>query len=127
MSKKILVVDDEPSIIKMLGARLQASGYEVASAMDGVKGLEMARREKPDLIILDLMLPGMDGYKICALLKKDARYSKIPIVLFTARAQEKDEEMGFECGANAYLKKPFNSRELLAKIEGLLAQSPKVV
>ena len=120
MAKKILVVDDEPAIIKILEARLKAEGYEVVSAMDGLTALELAKKEKPDLIILDLMLPKMDGYKVCGLLKKDTRHSKVPIVLFTARAQESDEKLGFECGADAYVRKPFNSAELLKTIHGLI-------
>ncbi len=76
--------------------------------------------------LLDLMLPKMDGYKICRLLKRDTRYTKIPIILFTARAQESDEKMGYECGADAYPKKPFNSQELLEKIKTFLIKSPSV-
>lgn len=117
---RILLVDDEPAIVKIVQKRLEAEGCEVLTAMDGERGLAMARAESLQLIILDLMLPKMDGYKVCGLLKKDARYSKIPVILFTARAQEADEKLGFECGADAYLKKPFNSQELLEKIKALL-------
>ena len=120
MAKKILVVDDEPSIVKILEARLKAEGYEVVSAMDGLTALDLAKKENPDLVILDLMLPKMDGYKVCGLLKKDTRYSKIPIILFTARAQEQDRKLGEEMGANAYLTKPFDSKTLLEKIRGLI-------
>ncbi len=117
---RILLVDDEPTIVKTIQKRLEAEGFEVLVAMEGPEALEKARVEKPDLIVLDLMLPKMDGYKVCDLLKKDTRYSKIPIVMFTARTQEADVKLGLECGADAYLKKPFNSEELLEKIKGLL-------
>ena len=117
---RILLVDDEPIIVKAVEKRLQAEGYEVLVAADGQEALEKAKKENPNLIILDLMLPKMDGYKVCALLKKDVRYAQTPIVMFTARAQESDETLGLECGADAYLKKPFNSQELLEKIKGLL-------
>lgn len=118
--KKILLVDDEPSLVLLMEARLKASGYEVLSAGDGITGLEMAKREKPDLMILDLMLPRMDGYKVCGLLKKDSRYNKIPILMFTARAEDEDLKMGQEVGADAYVTKPFEPKALLKKIQELL-------
>lgn len=120
MAKKILLVDDEPQILLLLESRLKANGYDVLSATDGLAALEMAKREKPDMIILDLMLPKMDGYKVCGLLKKDARYAKIPILLFTARAQEEDKKLGEEVGADAYVTKPFEPAVLLSKIQELL-------
>ncbi len=120
MGKKILLVDDEPELVLMVENRLKANGYEVVSALDGLAGLESAKKEKPDLIILDLMLPKMDGYKVCALLKKDTRYAKIPIVLFTARVQEKDKKLGEDVGADAYLTKPFDPQVLLKKIQDLI-------
>ena len=122
MAKKILLVDDEPNIILLLEARLKANGYEVLSAGDGLTALETAKREKPHLIILDLMLPKMDGYKVCGLLKRDTRYSKIPVILFTARAQEADMRLGEEVGANAYITKPFEPKTLLGKIQELLGK-----
>jgi len=125
MSEKprILLVDDEPTIVDTVKRRLEAQGFNVLLAVDGEEALEKARNEKPDLIILDLMLPKMDGYKVCGLLKKDIRYAKIPIVMFTAKAQDSDEKLGLECGADAYVKKPFNSQELLEKINVLLTKS----
>ncbi len=121
--KKILIVDDEPNLMVLLESRLKIQGYEVIMASDGQAGLETAKRCKPDLIILDLMLPKMDGYKVCGLLKNDTRYAKIPIILFTARIQESDRQMAKELGADAYVTKPFDPKILLAKIEELL--SPK--
>ena len=120
--RKILVVDDEPDLVAIVKMRLQANNYEVLTACDGQEGLDKARKENPDLIILDLMLPKMDGYKVCGLLKKDARYSKIPIILFTARAQESDRTLGEEVGADAYITKPFEPQLLLAKIKELLKE-----
>lgn len=119
---KVLIVDDEQDLVETLKFRLEAKGYEVISAFDGQEGLDKAHKEKPDVIILDLMLPKMDGYKICRLLKFDANYKKIPIVMFTARAQEEDKEMGYKMGANAYITKPFEPNVLIAKIEELIKQ-----
>ncbi len=122
---RILLVDDEPSIVKMVGKRLEVEGFEVLVAMDGQEGLTKAQTEQPDLIILDLMLPERNGYEVCTMLKQDARYQHIPIILFTAKAQEKDEKRGMECGANAYVRKPFRAQELLDKIRSqLTASSP---
>ncbi|MEI6632928.1 MAG: response regulator [Chlamydiota bacterium] len=126
MAKKILLVDDEPHIVMMVANRLKQAGHEVITASDGMAGLAKAQKEKPDLIILDLMLPKMDGYKVCRMLKFDERYKKIPIMLFTARAQEKDSKLGFECGADAYMTKPFIPEEFLGKIRELLRLSPPV-
>lgn len=120
---KILVVDDEQDILMLMESRLKASGYQVVSAADGPTGLEIARKEKPDLIILDLMLPQMDGYKVCALLKKDTRYAHIPVILFTAKAQEGEKKLGEEAGADAFITKPLNPPVLMAKIQELLAGS----
>ncbi len=118
--KKILLVEDESVLLNMVKMRLEANNYEVISAFDGQEGLEKARKERPDLIILDLMLPKLDGYKVCRMLKFDEKYKKIPIIIFTARAQQSDEEMGFEVGADAYITKPFEPQMLLAKIKELI-------
>lgn len=123
MAKRILLVDDEKDLVATVTFRLEAAGYVVIPAYDGQEGLNKARKEKPDLIILDLMLPKMDGYRVCGLLKADARYSKIPIIMFTARAQQTDIDMGKEAGAEAYITKPFDSQQLLAKIKELTADS----
>jgi DNA-binding response OmpR family regulator len=120
MAKRILVVDDEIDLVGMLTMRLEANDYEVFSAYDGQDGLDKARALKPDLIILDLMLPKIDGYKVCRMLKFDEKYKQIPIILFTARAQESDIKLGKEVGADAYLTKPFEPNILLGKIAELL-------
>ncbi|MFH2137503.1 MAG: response regulator [Candidatus Omnitrophota bacterium] len=122
MGKKILLVDDEQDIVTVVTARLKANDYEVIVAYDGEAALEMAKTQNPDLIILDLMLPKMDGYKVCGLLKNDVRYSKIPIIMFTARAQEEDVLLGKEMGADDYITKPFDSMVLLEKISLLISK-----
>ncbi len=117
---RILLVDDEAQLVTMVQMRLEANGYEVVTASNGQEGLDKAKSENPDLIMMDVMMPKMDGYKVCGLLKNDTRYSKIPIILFTARAQQDDKELGGEVGADAYITKPFEPPMLLAKIEELL-------
>jgi len=121
MNKKILVVDDEPSIIQMVTSRLKASGFETCSAGDGDEALRKTRSNRPDLIILDVMLPKMDGFQVCATLKQDERYKEIPIVLLTAKGGDESRQIGLEeCGADDYLTKPFDARLLLEKISKLL-------
>jgi len=120
ISKRILVVDDEEDIVALVRIRLEAEGYEVLVASDGQQALDTARKEMPNLIILDLMLPKIDGYKVCRMLKFDERYKKIPIILFTARSQSSDKDLGMEVGADAYLTKPFDSKVLLDSIKRLL-------
>ena len=117
---RILLVDDEPSIVKMVGKRLEVEGFEVTVAMEGQEGLQKAQSLLPDLVILDLMLPKLNGYEVCGILKKDSRFEKIPIIILSARAQEKDEKEGFAAGANAFMRKPFKSQELVEKIKQLL-------
>ena len=123
MEKHILIVDDEPMIVKMVSSRLRANDYEVKSAIDGEDALKKVKEEKPALIILDLMLPKMNGYEVCRRLKADPEYRSIPIILFTARAQDRDEKMGYEAGADAYIAKPFSANNLLAKMEKLLQRN----
>jgi DNA-binding response OmpR family regulator len=121
-TKRILVVDDVASVVMTIKKFLERHCYEVITANDGQEGLEKARTEEPDLIILDLMLPKMDGYKVCGLLKKDTRYAKTPIILFTAAAQEESIKLGQEVGADAYINKPFEPKLLLSKIEELIVK-----
>lgn len=116
MAKKILVVDDEVELTKAMTIRLTAIGYEVSIAHDGEEALKKARQEKPDLIILDLMLPKIDGYKVCRLLKFDQKYREIPIIMVTARVEEDDKRLGMETGADEYFTKPFDWSDLLEKI-----------
>ena len=119
--KRILLVEDEKDMAYAVTLQLEAKGYEVIAASDGHEGLEKARVKKPDLIILDLMLPKIDGYKVCRMLKFDSKYNNIPIILFTARAQDADKKIGREVGADAYITKPFEPKALLDKIRELLA------
>ena len=120
-SKRVLVVDDEKELVDALQLELEENNYAVLKAYDGLEGLERARKESPDLIVLDLMLPKMDGYKVCALLKKDDRYAKIPVILFTGKAQEEDRGVSKHVGADAYITKPFGVQQLLDKIRQLIS------
>ncbi len=122
--KKILVVEDEPDFSKAIRILLEANGFEVVSAFSGKEGLAMAKNVSPDLIILDVMLPEIDGYKICRLLKFDERYQKIPIVMLTARAQEEDKVLGKQTGADAYLVKSEKPEVLIEKIRSFLKNPP---
>ena len=121
-TRKILIVDDEEGIVKLVKMYLEHHRYEVITAYDGQEGLEKAKTEKPDLIVLDLMLPRMDGYKVCGLLKRDARYAKTPVIMFTAKGQEKDVKLGEEVGADACIIKPCEPEVLLSKIEELIKE-----
>lgn len=118
--KRILLVEDEKDMAYAVMLQLESEGYEVIAASDGKDGLDKARTKKPDLIILDLMLPKIDGYKVCRMLKFDSKYKDIPIILFTARAQDSDKKIGKDVGADAYITKPFEPKALLDKIRGLL-------
>ncbi|MCK5180546.1 MAG: response regulator [Candidatus Omnitrophica bacterium] len=120
--QKILIIDDEPDMVYAVQMRLEASDYQVVSALDGNEGLEKARKEKPDLIILDVMLPNLDGYKISRMLKFDEKYKNIPIIMFTARGQRDDIKLGYEVGVDAYLVKPFEWKILLEEINKLLGK-----
>lgn len=121
MAKKILVVDDEPFIVEMVSSRLKAGGYDTVTAGDGETALEKVRSEKPDLIILDVMMPKMDGFQVCAALKQDERYQSIPVLMFTAKGGDEDRQIGLEdCGADGYMTKPFDPQKLLAKVSELL-------
>lgn len=117
---KILVIDDSESILSLLKNILEKKGYEVQTAMDGEAGLKMAKDIIPNLIILDLMLPKIDGYTICRFLKFDDKYKGIPIIMLTARAGQADLTAGKETGADAYIMKPFDEDVLFLTIEKLL-------
>jgi two-component system alkaline phosphatase synthesis response regulator PhoP len=117
MPKKILLVDDEPEILEICRDYLKASGYEVVTARDGAQGLLSARREKPDLIVLDLMMPEMDGLDVCRAIRRE---SNVPIIMLTARVEETDKLIGLELGADDYITKPFSPRELVARVKVVL-------
>ncbi len=117
MAKRILIIEDYPHIVDILRMRLESSGYEVLAAYDGKEGLQKAREEQPDLIILDIMLPKLNGFKVCRLLKFDAKYKHIPIFMLTSRKKSSDIETGKETGADEYIVKPYEIGELMALIE----------
>jgi DNA-binding response OmpR family regulator len=117
MADKILVVEDEPTLLETLEYNLKRQGYEVHTAADGLRALEVARRVRPDLILLDVMLPGLDGFEVCRVLRQEMT---VPILMLTARDDEVDKVVGLEVGADDYLTKPFSMRELYARIKALL-------
>lgn len=117
MSEKILVVDDEISLLETLAYNLKKQGYDVEMASDGSTALEMARTTHPDLIVLDIMLPGIDGFEVCREIRKEMN---TPVLMLTARDDEIDRVVGLEVGADDYLTKPFSMRELLARVKAML-------
>ena len=117
MTKRILIVEDELHIVNLVRAYLEQAGYEVLTAVDGGEGLRMARQERPDLVVLDLMLPGMDGLDVCRALRRDC---DVPIIMLTARIEEVDKLLGLELGADDYVTKPFSPRELVARVRAVL-------
>ena len=121
-TKRILVVDDEPDLVVLINKELTYKGYEVITANNGQEGLEKAKTQKPDLIVLDLMLPRINGYKVCGLLKKDTKYAKIPVILLTAKADAENIGLGEKIGADAYITKPYEQDALLSKIEELIKE-----
>lgn len=120
---KILVAEDEKNIARVVAYNLEKEGYQVSVAKDGEEALEKVRREAPDLILLDLMLPKMDGLEICRALKSDSKTSRLPIIMLTAKAQETDRVVGLEMGADDYIPKPFSPRELLARVKAVLRRT----
>jgi DNA-binding response OmpR family regulator len=123
MKQKILVVDDEPVLLDTLVYNLQQEGYQVITAADGGSALEAARSERPDLIILDVMLPEMDGLEVCRQLRREKSSATIPILMLTARGEEIDKVIGLEVGADDYVTKPFGRRELLSRVRALLRRA----
>jgi two-component system, OmpR family, alkaline phosphatase synthesis response regulator PhoP len=117
MAELILVVDDEPKIVRIARDYLEKNGYRVLTAADGPSALATARREKPDLILLDLMLPGIDGREVCKLLRRE---SDVPIIMLTALSEEVDQVTGLEIGADDYITKPFSTRAMVARVRALL-------
>ncbi len=114
---KILIVDDEPTIVELAQLYLQQEGFEISSAADGVEALVQVRRERPDLLILDLMLPELDGWEVCKRLRAE---TNIPVIMLTARSDDVDKIVGLELGADDYVTKPFNPRELVARVKAVL-------
>ena len=120
--KKILVVDDEEDLVEIIRFPLELEGLDVLVSYNGEDALNQARKENPDLILLDLMLPKLDGYKVCRLLKFDERYKHIPILILTAKTQEKDKLLGKETGADEYITKPFDIEYLIKRVKFYLSK-----
>ncbi len=123
MKAKILVVDDEPEAIELLVFNLEQAGFEVLSAADGTEALQKARAEQPALIVLDLMMPEMDGLEVCRILKRAPETANIPIIMLTAKAAEVDRVVGLELGADDYVTKPFSPRELVLRVKKVLGRA----
>jgi DNA-binding response OmpR family regulator len=120
MAKTVLVIDDEPELVKLLDFNLTKAGYLVLTARDGEAGLAAARRHAPDLVVLDVMMPGLDGFEVCKRLRQETSTAGVPILMLTAKAEETDRVLGLELGADDYLSKPFGLRELQARVKALL-------
>jgi len=119
--KKVLIADDCPKLVELVRVTLEREDCEIIYASDGEETLRKARKEQPDVILLDIMMPKMDGFEVCRQLRKDPQTKEIPIIMLTAKGQEVDREKGRELGANEYITKPFSPSTLLAKIKEILA------
>ena len=121
--QRILVVDDDKKIVRLVQSYLEQSGYQVLAAHDGEAALHMIRRDRPDLVVLDLMLPGRDGMEITRIVRTDQSIAGLPIIMLTARVEDTDKIVGLELGADDYITKPFNPREVVARVRALLRRS----
>jgi len=119
----VLIIEDENDLAELVSFNLEKEGYRTITALDGASGLEAARSQQPDLILLDLMLPGMMGMEVCKILKKSEKTAHIPVIMLTAKGEEIDRVVGFEVGADDYVVKPFSTRELLLRIKAVLRRS----
>lgn len=119
----VLVIEDEKNIVELVKYNLEQSGFRVLAALKGDAGIEMARKEHPDLVILDLMLPEIDGLEVCKFLKQNEKTGHIPVIMLTAKTQEADKIVGLELGADDYITKPFSPRELVARVRAVLRRS----
>jgi DNA-binding response OmpR family regulator len=118
----VLAADDDEDILELVAFRLERSGYTVLRAHDGEEALRLAQEEQPDLVVLDVMMPKLDGFEVTRRLRADAATSSTPIILLTARAQDADVQMGFDAGADDYLRKPFSPQELRARVQAILGR-----
>lgn len=123
MPKKIMVVDDEPYIARVIKFKLEQEGYTVISANDGQSGLQKIKDEKPDMVLLDVMMPGLSGYEVCQKIKEDAELAGIPVVILTAKGQERDREQGLTMGASDYITKPFSPNRLLELVKSMIGEA----
>ncbi|WP_406660752.1 response regulator [Methanolobus sp. ZRKC3] len=121
--KKILIVDEEVDALTALKVALEADGYNVIEALDGFEGISKARSENPDVILLDIMMPGMDGFEVCRRLRSDPQLSDIPVIMLTAKGEVDDKVEGLETGADDYVTKPFNLKELRARIKSVIRRN----
>lgn len=121
IAKRILIIEDNPSVLRATSYILEKEGYEVLTAVDGLEGLRMAKEENPDLLILDVMLPGIDGFEVCHQLRAGSQTVHLPILMFSAKGQEADKVTGLKVGADEYLTKPVERSVLISKVEALLA------
>lgn len=122
--RNVLVVDDEADLVELVSYNLRKEGFAVDSASDGEEALSRIRKKKYDLLILDLMLPGLQGMELCRILRNDPKTSRLPIIMLTAKGEELDKILGLEMGADDYMTKPFSPRELVARVKAVLRRSP---
>jgi len=122
MNRKILVIEDDPVALRFIKYTLEQKGYQVVTALNGLEGLRKAKTEEPDLIILDIMLPGIDGFEICYRLRAEPQTARLHILMFSAKVQEVDKATGLRVGADDYLTKPANAAEIISRVERLLTQ-----
>ncbi len=122
MSKKVLIVDDEPNIVLSLEFLMEEAGYEVRSVADGQQALDAVREEVPDLILLDIMLPKLDGYEICREIRANPQAKDVRVIMLTAKGREVDQEKGLAFGADEYITKPFSTREVVEKVRHILGE-----
>ena len=125
MSKKILIIEDEKDIVELIAHYLEKDGFKTISASDGAKGLELVKEKSPDMVILDLMLPKIDGIEVCKRIKSDTKSASTPIIMLTAKGEETDRIIGLELGADDYITKPFSPRELVARIKAIFRRTEK--
>lgn len=119
---RVVVADDDDDILELIRFKLEQAGMDVEAVGDGVTALEACRRETPDLVLLDIMMPGMSGLDVCRTLRDDLGMGSVPVILLTARAQESDVDQGFDAGADDYIVKPFSPRELSSRVRAVLAR-----
>jgi DNA-binding response OmpR family regulator len=124
--RTVLVADDDEDILQLVSFRLERAGYTVVTAADGPQALAAAREHQPDLAVLDVMMPGLNGYEVTRRLRADPATQAIPVILLTARVQEADVSRGFEAGADDYLRKPFSPQELRSRVQAILARRSSV-
>lgn len=127
MNERILVIEDDPNALRLVEYTLGQEGYQVITAADGLEGLKKAREEHPDLIILDIMLPGLDGYEVCQRLRQEPKTIKLPILMLSAKAREIDKATGLKVGADDYLTKPADPAMIVAKVKTLLASTEQTI